>query len=281
MLKRPAFTLLETVIALALAVVVMGAAVSANRAVQRNAAVTEMRTQQEALVQDAVDMITLTHNALRSATPAQPLSDAFLPVTLTASPVRIAPYRTRPGSQASITTTHPIHLLWCASGNPGCAGLVSPAGPTNASYTMSSALNVSEGEVIAVRKGVPSALQNFIVEPQVYDFTYLPTTGTNTTTYFASDLNHQKDWDFYRRTISIATSTSYTGYSLTVAVWPILGGVDRKGEAVSQTLVLTNHVPGTGLAVPPPGGGGGGGGGVCPTLPVPCSVDPNTVEPAP
>ena len=59
--RRPAFTLLETMIALAIGIIVMGAAINANRIVQQNAAIVETRTQQESILNETFSMLQLTH----------------------------------------------------------------------------------------------------------------------------------------------------------------------------------------------------------------------------
>lgn len=231
-MTRRGFTLLETVVALAIAIVVMGAALTANRVVQSNAQLTELTTQQEAILGDTINMLTLTHDTLRQG--AQPFSSAFLGLGVN-SPLRIAPYRFRQADP--LQPTDPVVIKWCTPSNVTCTGLISTAGPTNAQYAMSTALSANGAEVIAMRKTAP-----VLGEPQLYDFTFLPSTGlvSGTTLFGDSDIS-LKDWDFYRRQITVTNrSTQYGGYAVTVSVWPMIGGQDRTASTVTRTVIYTD-----------------------------------------
>jgi prepilin-type N-terminal cleavage/methylation domain-containing protein len=239
-MRRSGFTLLETVIALAIAVIVMGAALSANRVVQRNAQVAELKAEQEAILSDTIDLLTLSHNTLRSQSPATalPFSNAFVGLGVNA-PLRIAPYRFR--QQDPLSTTDPSVIKWCTPSDGSCTGIVSTAGPTSGNYTMSTALGAAGAEVIAVRKGAPVT-----GEPQVYDFTYLPTSGgVAVTSLFADSTVHQQSWDFFRRQVTItnrtANATYFAGYVATISVWPMFNGVNRQGDVVTRTVVFTEY----------------------------------------
>ncbi len=229
--RRPAFTLLETVIALAIAIVVMGAVLTANRVVQNTSQVAELETQQEAILTDTFDLLTTTHNSLRQA--GQPFSSAFN-ASVTAAPLRIAPYR----SNVPVAVTDPEAIKWCAFGDSSSCPLIqSFARPISGAYIMATALTVTGAEVIAVHKTVPA-----VNVPQIYDFTYVPIAGITPTPIYADRTADQVNWDFYRRKITIVSSTTpYPGFTVTATVWPMVNGQNRQGQGISRTVVYTDY----------------------------------------
>lgn len=232
-MRRRGFTLLETVIALAIGIIVIGAAVTANRVVQRNAQAAELRVTQESIANETISLMELTLNTQRQG--AQPLSLAFDGIG-TNAPVRTAPYRFRQSDP--LGAADPVVIRWCTPTDASCTGIISTAGPATGSYSMATALSANGAEVLAVRKGAP-----VLGQPQTYDFTYLPTTGSVlATTLFADNSTHQADWDFYRRQVTITSQTTqYPSYKVVVTVWPMLAGSNRTSEAISRTITLTDY----------------------------------------
>jgi type II secretory pathway pseudopilin PulG len=241
-MKRKAFTLLETIISLAIAMVVMGAALTANRVVQRSAQLAEVKTQEEAILSNAFDMLNLTQNALQQTGKTfltdGPNGTFYGMNTNVNSAIRIAPYRFR--QQPTLLSTDPSVIKWCTVTDPSCAiganNIISSAGPTSGNFTMGSALSVNSYEVIAVHRTTDA-------QPQIYDFGYLPSTTAVTSTSLAADnATDQSNWDFYRRAISITNRTSpYAGYTVTVSVFPMLNGQNRQSDAVTRTVFYNDY----------------------------------------
>lgn len=247
MMRRPAFTLLETVVALAIGILVMGAALTANRVIQQNAQLSEIRAQEEALVNEAIELMQLTY-ATQESIDAD-LEDAF-PWLGNNSPTRVIPYRVR--LQTPESNIDPQGAQWCPPSNNSCSNgsgdLVSPAGPDfeGGAYRMSSALSANGAEVIAVRRKTPN-----LTDPQVYDFMYLPSVGNVvSTTVFADRAADQGDWDFYRRRITLTKrpgNTPFPAIEMTVDVWPMIAGQNRTADGVSRLVIFSS----TGLVFPP------------------------------
>lgn len=260
-MKRPAFTLLETVIALVVAAIVMGAALTASRAIQRNARLSEVKAEQDTILNDTIEQLLLTQETVLQS--GGKLSDAFSTIT-PGTRAYIAPYRIR--TSPVLATTDPIALSWCTP-TAACASLISYAGlHTPTQFTMADALaDASPGEVIAVRKGTPVSNQ-----PQIYDMTYLPVAGAvGSTTLFADDPINQPTvnsnntitgWDFFTRRILIVNLTNcaistgvsancpavpagsqplyYPAYSVTVRVQSLYEGADQSSI---RTIFLSDY----------------------------------------
>lgn len=234
-MKRSGFTLLETVVALAIGVIVMGAALTANRAVQHNAQIAEQTAQEDAIINDTIDQLTMTSNATRIN--GVNLSTAFAGLGSN-SPVRVAPYRFR--QQSPLNPTDPMVIRWCTPTDASCTGLLEIPSPstTIGDYSLGTALAANGAEVIAVRRTTP--VSN---EPQVYDFTYLPaSTAVAGSTLFADDATAQTNWDFFRRQVTVTNQTlPYPSYLATITVWPMVAGNNRQLESVTRTVIFTDY----------------------------------------
>jgi hypothetical protein len=221
-------------IALIIGLTVMGSALLANRVVQQNSQVAEVRVQQEAIINETVGLLQVAHHSLRQLNTN--FSAAFSGYGV--GQLYIAPYRSRLISQTgALTERDTVGIKWCATGEATCANLIDSASPNSGDYRMVDALNISNNgaETLAFRKGANN--------PQVYDFTYLPATGNVLSSTVHANSNYQ-DWDFYRRRIILTPRTTpthpYTGYLINILVWPVINGSDRIGDMVTRSLVLTD-----------------------------------------
>jgi type II secretory pathway component PulJ len=270
--KRAGFTLLETVVSLAIGMLVMGAAVTANRAVQMRAGMLDVRVEQEMIANEAIQLLVATHQTLRSQNPAQQLAAAFSNLE-EGSTLQVAPYRQRPGYQISgIDGGSDIHIRWCSEGQAGgCADQVSYVGPSasclSTNFTMQQALSADAClgfEYIALAKPKKNG-DVLTVQPALYDFTYLPAIGSvNQTVLRPSDLGQIDNYNFYARKITInrrsAGGETYPGYVAVVSVLPVVNGLPLPGEALTRTVTLADWS--TSLLTPglPSAGAGSGAG---------------------
>lgn len=241
-MKRRAFTLLETVIALAIGALVMGAAVTASRAVQNSVRVSNQRASIESIIDDTVLTINMFQNEARYYHVS--LRDALPQLQVKGQVFRVIPYRLRGTGQGNLAPTDKTYLNLCADGLARCSGLISPVGPkvNDGQYSMPTALSANGAEVIAVRRA-PATLN----QPQVYDFTYLPPTGANTTILFGDRESDYTNWDFYRRQITIVypnapvNNAIFYYYLVKITVWPMTAGVNRPADAVTRTILISDY----------------------------------------
>src|ERR1044072_4216922 len=109
-MRRPAFTLIELLISLAIVAVVLGASISANRALLTNAQITQEHTQMSMIANEVVSNMQLLQRQLKAA--GKSLGDADQGFALAAATTTLS-NQVVPWSAAASSVNDPIVLQWC------------------------------------------------------------------------------------------------------------------------------------------------------------------------
>jgi type II secretory pathway pseudopilin PulG len=233
MKTQPGFTLLETVIALLLGIVVLGASVTVSRTIQQNAALGEVRLEQQAVLNQAVDLITLT----RQQNPSSTALSSLVGSSIGAAYLRILPYRT--GSAVTnepVPLDAPMQIAWCSVAAT-CNVVKGYVGVTaGTAYTGANALSPT-AEIVAIRKGAPSTTP---IKPQLLDFSHQYTTLATPILGYTTTTGESANYNYYRRGISVRllTEGSSLYYQVKIDVAPIFNGTVRTGETITRILRL-------------------------------------------
>lgn len=213
---RRAFTLLETMVALGLVVLVIGATTAVNRTLSTSGTSAESVTHETALADEAVQDILLTQGYIQQSTrPDKTLATFFGGMSVGQSHY-LVPYQT----SGPVILNMPIDLRWCM--DAGDVDQVANQGqtcriqPSKVGSLPLSTGTTAQGELIAVNRA--SGDYRPVVDA---------TTKTNPIVS-TSDLN----WDFFYRTIQLQEISLVAGVT---------------GKAYQLTVTVTNRDTGTSL----------------------------------
>lgn len=218
-MKRSAFTLLETMIALAIVVVGLGAGAALSRSVFLAGQQSEDQIQAATLVEDAYGLVSATQREIQAATRADKTLSGFF--ALTAGVAKsIVPFNSASAGQ-------PLALNWCApiTGQPETGGsVVCNAKISDVDGAALSSFFAS-GEKILVNRADADGRS-------VIDLT--SSTGT-----VVSSAN--PNWDVYQRQIQLTKQTLVAGsaatYNLAVQVKNL-----TTGYTVNRQFILTDSL---------------------------------------
>lgn len=220
-MQQRAFTLIETLIASSIVVVILGAAVVSNRVIQESASRTDDRTVMEALADQSMEIIRgyqivlPTLNLGNNARMNIPINDATTDRYGMFIATQIGNGCSPAGGQCKeVPNGGPILMTWCDDQNPGSCQTnyrsnvkVSAAclatGCTAAqifSYVQSQVPAADSGDVIAVRR-TPYSGAGSNNNRMVVDFTSPLIAGS---TIDMTNTNSKADWDFYVKTIKMS-----------------------------------------------------------------------------
>ena len=237
MRRLRAFTLLETIIALGVAVVVLGATVAARRATLQNSQVSESQSIMDSLVNDSLNKVRLTHetNPASFAIALTGLAGGI--TTGTEYAVPYVPSTIANGNFQLDWCTYPDVKAACAAVSTTVKG---SAWVTRDLMTnIFTAVGATKAEIVAIKRtDLPGSFQ--VIDEATYD----KVTNASNSAIATGTVGY----DFYNRQVKIVTNKEdlsgpspsptysvtgkkYVYYTATVTVWPygqnVTTGVSR------------------------------------------------------
>lgn len=224
-MHKPAFTLIETLIALTIVVVVLGASVSANRVIQIGSQVTAERTQMSALIDESISSLQLFQRQMQTGGLSLGSVTGFdILAAGVDSPAKKVLFYADPAA----TYTSPITQKICTETTAACQAEKSPIHIGIPFLTVAQMFVSTDigGELVAVRR-TPAT------QRQVLSMASRLTTDSNG----VADVNSTTDqaiWDFYVRQITVVRlGTTGNWYAQ-----PIDGG-HTQGQARNAVFRVT------------------------------------------
>jgi prepilin-type N-terminal cleavage/methylation domain-containing protein len=232
MYKRSGFTLLETMIALAVIVMAIGAGATMSRVIFAASQQSEDLVQATDLADEGLRQLQLTQQYLQNTTTGSKNLGDYLKLPDSTSRL-IVPYAT--------SATAPLTIKWCVAG-VGTAGAV--AGDITC-YSQLTKLRNASNATMTVGEMLTNGMENVAVHR---DTTANVATDTRlvldaTTTSGSSVSNALTTWDRYTRSImitpmpSMLAGTAVNSYRVTVTVQNIVSKVQ-----VVRTILLTDSL---------------------------------------
>jgi prepilin-type N-terminal cleavage/methylation domain-containing protein len=247
-MHKKAFTLIETLIALSIVVVVLGASISANRVIQISSQVTAERTQMSALVDESVSSLQLFQRQIATATLSLGGPTGFDIIGgVGNSPVKKVIFYSDP----SVSYVSAITQKICSDTTAACQVEKSPVHIGVAALTVAQmfANNSIAGELVAVRRSPAALRQGLSMSSR------LTTDGNG-----IADVTATADlgiWDFYVRQINVirlGSAGSWYGQTLNAghtqgqarnATYQVTISISKYQTAstptVSRTIILTDN----------------------------------------
>jgi Tfp pilus assembly protein PilV len=247
-MKRPGFSLLETVIALAVAVLLLGASVAGRTYLLQNAQINQQQTIMTTLANDSIEKARLTRSAYKTD-----LFDGFgdsanEPAVNTTA--YLIPHTVQFNADLS------AQLSWCAyvpskpayTQPAGCDSLSAAVGIFGSTPTFASLIKAGkQAEIVAVAKTATSHSNNFqIIDTANYDDASNSAKSPSAQVVVGS--GDDANYNYYYRQISVvkkcsAATTSivnknYQYYAFTVSVWPYLS---NQASGISRTVTFADQ----------------------------------------
>ena len=204
-LVQPGFTLLETLIALSIAVLVLTTAGAAHHSVQQSILISEQQAQMSTLASQSVQEFRL----LKDQSTDMAATFGFGNAASADSVVKGAFIATKGGigecstvQCSNIEDGGPAILSWCATTAPCASTAISPVGITGCLplCRFADIVAAHQGEVVAVRRDPFISGANKMVSLG-FDGTF--TGGAPTNRFSADDFTIRQSWDLYLRTVTL------------------------------------------------------------------------------
>lgn len=225
-MRRPAFTLIETLIALAIVIVVLGASITANRVIQIGSLIASEHTQMAALADESISDLQLIHKQLQATNTS--LGDNTLGFVLPSNTTDTSPAQ-KVAIYADKTTTYldatTLHLCTALSGV--CKDEVSPLASQGTALSLNQQFTRSDmgGELVGVRHTTSTGRQLLSMSSR------LSSDGGSG----VADTSDTANWDFYVRKVLVTRlGTTGTWYGQTIS--------QTQGQARSAVYQVTIRI---------------------------------------
>jgi prepilin-type N-terminal cleavage/methylation domain-containing protein len=236
--RKSGFTLLETLVSLAILTMVLGASVISGRAMYQQSQINSDQAQMSALADESIATVRLLRDTTTRAAGA-----GLFGLSPTAS-AKGAFYMAPITSTSSADAGSALFPRWCSGS--GCSALVSsvgvdddgvaakcPSGPGNCTVGA-----LGDKELVAVRRSSSAVtLPTGCGARAVFDLTAV---GASTCVKTSAI----KDWDFYVREITVTRGGGSTAFGAnTYSVKVSLTNHHNPQSTLTKTMLLTDYLP--------------------------------------